>query len=47
MNNIVGLDARFEDVKSVFNMESKSNATVRMLGIYGAGGIGKTTFAAY
>ena len=45
MNHIVGLDTRFEKVKSV--LDADSNDTVRMLGIYGAGGIGKTTFAAY
>ncbi|PNY04128.1 disease resistance protein (TIR-NBS-LRR class), partial [Trifolium pratense] len=45
MKHIVGLDTRFEDVKSVLDIES--NDTVRVMGIYGAGGIGKTTFAAY
>jgi len=45
LKHMVGLDTRFEEVKSVLHVES--NDTVRMLGIYGAGGIGKTTFAAY
>jgi len=45
MNHRVGLGTRFEEVKPVLDIES--NDTVRMLGIFGAGGIGKTTFAAY
>ncbi|MCI03394.1 TMV resistance protein N-like, partial [Trifolium medium] len=45
MKHLVGLDTRFEDVKSVLDIES--NDTVRVMGIHGAGGIGKTTFAAY
>ncbi|TKY68188.1 TMV resistance protein N [Spatholobus suberectus] len=45
MNHVVGLDYHFEQVKSFIDVESSD--TVHMLGIYGAGGIGKTTLAAY
>ncbi|RDY07574.1 TMV resistance protein N, partial [Mucuna pruriens] len=45
MNHVVGLDHHFEMVKSFIDVESSDS--IRMLGIYGAGGIGKTTFAAY
>lgn len=45
INHTVGFDARFEDLKSFLDIES--NDTIRVLGIYGAGGIGKTAFAAY
>jgi len=41
--HLVGLDSRFEQVKPHFDV--KSNDDVCMLGIYGAAGIGKTTFA--
>ncbi|XP_061339893.1 TMV resistance protein N-like [Gastrolobium bilobum] len=43
INHGVGLDSHFEQVKSLIDIGS--NDTVRMLGIYGAGGIGKTAFA--
>ncbi|AES87246.1 putative TIR domain, winged helix-turn-helix DNA-binding domain-containing protein [Medicago truncatula] len=42
IKHLVGLDSRFEQVKSLINIDSD---VVCMLGIYGAGGIGKTTFA--
>ncbi|XP_024636170.2 TMV resistance protein N [Medicago truncatula] len=45
LKHMVELDTRFKELKSVLHVEC--NDTVRMLGIYGAGGIGKTTFAAY
>ncbi|MED6112543.1 hypothetical protein PIB30_062659 [Stylosanthes scabra] len=41
----VGLDTRYEEVKSLLDIESHDN--VRLLGIYGAGGIGKTKLARY
>ncbi|CAJ2655652.1 unnamed protein product [Trifolium pratense] len=43
MKHIVGLDSRFEMAKTLFHFESRD--TILMLEIYGAGGIGKTTFA--
>ncbi|XP_058757904.1 TMV resistance protein N-like [Vicia villosa] len=43
IKHLVGLDSRFEQVKSLIDIDSDD--TVSMLGIYGAGGIGKTTFA--
>ena len=43
MEHIVGLDSRFEMVKQLLNFESPDS--VLMLEIFGAGGIGKTTFA--
>jgi len=43
MKHIVGLDSRFEMVKPLLNFESRDS--VLMLEIFGAGGIGKTTFA--
>ncbi|KAK2379229.1 TMV resistance protein N [Trifolium repens] len=42
VKHIVGLDYRFEHVKSLIDIESND---VCMLGIYGVAGIGKTTFA--
>ncbi|MED6143789.1 hypothetical protein PIB30_009290 [Stylosanthes scabra] len=41
--HLIGLQSRVEEVKSLLDMESQS--TVCMLGIYGTGGIGKTTLA--
>ncbi|TKY68172.1 TMV resistance protein N [Spatholobus suberectus] len=41
--HVVGIDSRFQEVKSMIDIES--HGTVRILEIYGAGGIGKTTFA--
>jgi len=41
--HLVGFDSRFEQVKPHFDVNSDDD--VRMLGIYGAAGIGKTTFA--
>ncbi|XP_020965565.1 TMV resistance protein N-like isoform X2 [Arachis ipaensis] len=41
--HVVGLDTCCEQVKSVLNIESNEN--ICMLGIYGPGGIGKTTLA--
>jgi len=43
IKHLVGLDSRFERVKSLIDVES--NDEVCILGIYGVGGIGKTTFA--
>ncbi|XP_061356885.1 TMV resistance protein N-like [Gastrolobium bilobum] len=43
IKHVVGLDSRFEQVKSSIDIESRD--TVCMLEIYGGGGIGKTTFA--
>ncbi|KAH1144695.1 hypothetical protein GLYMA_12G239800v4 [Glycine max] len=45
MNHAVGLDDHFEQVKAFIDVES--NDKVGVLGIYGGGGIGKTTFAVY
>ncbi|XLS69246.1 hypothetical protein HN51_020269 [Arachis hypogaea] len=42
-DHVVGLDTRCEEVKSRLDIESYEN--VCMLGIYGPGGIGKTTLA--
>nr|KYP57825.1 TMV resistance protein N [Cajanus cajan] len=42
IKQLVGLDSRFERVKSLIDINS--NDVVCMLGIYGVGGIGKTTF---
>lgn len=42
MTHIVGLDSRFEEVKRDIDIESRD---ICMLEVYGAGGIGKTTFA--
>ncbi|CAJ1940541.1 unnamed protein product [Sphenostylis stenocarpa] len=41
--HLVGLVSRFERVKSLIDIDSSD--AVSMLGIYGVGGIGKTTFA--
>ncbi|XLR42073.1 hypothetical protein HN51_020270 [Arachis hypogaea] len=43
IQHVVGLDTCCEQVKSVLNIESNEN--ICMLGIYGPGGIGKTTLA--
>jgi len=43
IKHLVGLDSRFEHVKSLTDIDSVDD--VCMLGIYGGGGIGKTTFA--
>ncbi|PNY08414.1 disease resistance protein (TIR-NBS-LRR class) [Trifolium pratense] len=43
IKHLVGLDSRFEQVKSLIDIDSDD--TVYFFGIYGAGGIGKTTFA--
>lgn len=40
--NLVGLDSRIEEIVSLLCLESND---VSMLGIYGIGGIGKTTTA--
>lgn len=40
--NLVGLDSRVEEIASLLSLESND---VRVLGIYGLGGIGKTTTA--
>lgn len=45
MKHLVGLDSRFEEVRSLLDIES--NDAVCMLGIHGDAGIGKTTLAAY
>ncbi|XP_061342795.1 disease resistance protein RPV1-like [Gastrolobium bilobum] len=42
--NLVGLESRTEEVKSLLDMKPNDD-TVCMLGIYGAGGIGKTALA--
>ncbi|KAK7283855.1 hypothetical protein RIF29_13603 [Crotalaria pallida] len=43
VKQLVGLETRFEVVKSLLDIGN--DTTVCMLGVYGAGGIGKTTFA--
>nr|KYP40913.1 TMV resistance protein N [Cajanus cajan] len=43
IKHVVGIDSRFQEVKPIINIESHD--TVCILEIYGAGGIGKTTFA--
>ena len=41
-DNLVGMDSRLEDITSLLHMESND---VRLIGIWGIGGIGKTTLA--
>ncbi|ESW26561.1 hypothetical protein PHAVU_003G129700 [Phaseolus vulgaris] len=43
IKHLVGFDSRFQRVKSLIDVES--NDAVCIMGIYGVGGIGKTTFA--
>ncbi|KAL2338798.1 hypothetical protein Fmac_013244 [Flemingia macrophylla] len=43
VKHLVGFDSRFERVKPLIDIDS--NNAVCMLGIYGVGGMGKTTFA--
>ncbi|XP_057727789.1 TMV resistance protein N-like [Arachis stenosperma] len=45
IKDVVGLDSRFEEVKS--HLDIGNNDAVQMLAICGPPGIGKTTFAAY
>ncbi|XP_010435942.1 PREDICTED: TMV resistance protein N-like [Camelina sativa] len=42
--NIVGVDTHLQDLKSLLDMDS-NNDEVRMIGIWGMGGIGKTAIA--
>lgn len=43
IKHLVGLDSRFKQVKSLIDIDFVDAAC--MLGTYGGGGIGKTTFA--
>ncbi|KAL2326484.1 hypothetical protein Fmac_025542 [Flemingia macrophylla] len=43
IKHTIGMDSRFQEVKPIIDIESHD--TVCILEIYGAGGIGKTTFA--
>ncbi|CDY11146.1 BnaC06g23980D [Brassica napus] len=44
MGDIVGMDAHMEQIEPLLDMDSATN-DVRMIGIWGMGGIGKTTIA--
>uniref|UniRef100_A0A0D3CPY4 NB-ARC domain-containing protein n=1 Tax=Brassica oleracea var. oleracea TaxID=109376 RepID=A0A0D3CPY4_BRAOL len=46
MGDIVGMDAHMEQIEPLLDMDSATN-DVRMIGIWGMGGIGKTTIAKF